>query len=67
PPDFPLEPGARNRGASLEPDFAEDAAPAVENNSQSNFIAAARRAAQAAQAEMASEAAEAAVRPGRPQ
>ncbi|WP_244434688.1 hypothetical protein [Afipia sp. P52-10] len=50
PPDFPLEPGARGRGAaSLEPEFTEPAAPA-EDTSPSNFIAAARRAAQAAQA-----------------
>jgi localization factor PodJL len=52
PPDFPLEPGARGLGASgLEADdIGGDAAPAVEGNSQSNFIAAARRAAQAAAA-----------------
>jgi localization factor PodJL len=56
PPDFPLEPGARNRAAGPEGAAASDtglghdAAPAAEGSGQSNFIAAARRAAQAAAA-----------------
>ena len=54
PPDFPLEPGARNRAAAPDgaPDTGRgrDAAPATEGSGQSNFIAAARRAAQAAAA-----------------
>lgn len=56
PPDFPLEPGARNRGASGEAgatpaaSLGQDAAPPAEGSGQSNFIAAARRAAQAAAA-----------------
>jgi localization factor PodJL len=51
PPDFPLEPGARNRGAEAvaASDIAGQA-QAGEGNGQSNFIAAARRAAQAASA-----------------
>ncbi len=53
PPDFPLEPGARNRTeaiAASDPGPSHDAAPPVDGTGQSNFIAAARRAAQAAAA-----------------
>jgi localization factor PodJL len=52
PPDFPLEPGARNRApeAGTASGLGHDAAPAGEGSGQSNFIAAARRAAQAAAA-----------------
>lgn len=47
PPDFPLEPGARTRADSLgSPDAPPVETEAAEGN-QSNFIAAARRAAQA--------------------
>jgi localization factor PodJL len=50
PPDFPLEPGARNRGPeAVAADAGAGQAP-TEGNGQSNFIAAARRAAQAASA-----------------
>ena len=51
PPDYPLEPGARlmssERGAASE---ATDASRPAEGSGKSNFIAAARRAAQAAAA-----------------
>jgi localization factor PodJL len=50
PPDFPLEPGARNGAAAPDTSLGRDAAPATEGSGQSNFIAAARRAAQAAAA-----------------
>ena len=54
PPDFPLEPGgARNRAeaiAAADIGLGHDAAPPAEGSGQSNFIAAARRAAQAAAA-----------------
>ena len=56
PPDFPLEPGARNRAGgpdgavASDMSLGQDAAPATEGSGQSNFIAAARRAAQAAAA-----------------
>jgi localization factor PodJL len=54
PPDFPLEPGgARNRAeaiAAADIGLSHDAAPPAEGSGQSNFIAAARRAAQAAAA-----------------
>ncbi len=54
PPDFPLEPGgARNRAeaiAASDIGLGHDAAPPAEGSGQSNFIAAARRAAQAAAA-----------------
>ncbi len=55
PPDYPLEPGARNQTKSAAERLAcsepADAAPASgEGSSKSNFIAAARRAAQAAAA-----------------
>jgi localization factor PodJL len=50
PPDFPLEPGARNRGTDAPADANATQAPAADGNGQSNFIAAARRAAQAAAA-----------------
>jgi localization factor PodJL len=50
PPDFPLEPGALNRGAEAPSDINATQAPAADANGQSNFIAAARRAAQAAAA-----------------
>jgi localization factor PodJL len=50
PPDFPLEPGgARNRAEAIAAS-GRDAAPSPEGTGQSNFIAAARRAAQAAAA-----------------
>ncbi len=51
PPDYPLEPGARtksmDRGASIE---SADASASAGGSGKSNFIAAARRAAQAAAA-----------------
>jgi localization factor PodJL len=52
PPDFPLEPGARNRTEATAADMGtgHDAAPPADGTGQSNFIAAARRAAQAAAA-----------------
>jgi localization factor PodJL len=55
PPDYPLEPGARSQTKSVSERLATseptDAAPASgEGSSRSNFIAAARRAAQAAAA-----------------
>ena len=55
PPDYPLEPGARSQAKSAAERLAgsepTDAAPASgEGSSKSNFIAAARRAAQAAAA-----------------
>jgi localization factor PodJL len=55
PPDYPLEPGARNQAKSAAERLADseptDAAPVSgEGSSKSNFIAAARRAAQAAAA-----------------
>ena len=55
PPDYPLEPGARSQAKSAAERLAgsepADAAPASgEGSSKSNFIAAARRAAQAAAA-----------------
>jgi localization factor PodJL len=55
PPDFPLEPGARNQGKAGAPERAAGAEPSdpaapADGGGKSNFIAAARRAAQAAAA-----------------
>ena len=50
PPDFPIEPGARASGEGLDERSAYVPPSPDEGSSQSNFIAAARRAAQAASA-----------------
>ncbi|MEZ5764966.1 MAG: hypothetical protein R3D69_12410 [Xanthobacteraceae bacterium] len=50
PPDFPIEPGARASGESSDERPAYVPPSPDEGSSQSNFIAAARRAAQAASA-----------------
>jgi localization factor PodJL len=59
PPDYPLEPGARSQSRSATDRIAAagiaPTEPAAEGRSKSNFIAAARRAAQAAAAAAATE------------